>query len=154
MTQHRDPGNCSFCFLPRATNSRFSSSVSSPLCLPSARAQGKWLPTKFWHWPFQRHLQLSFPGGQKPCCFSQLDVILVSFLLWCYRLGSPAWGLEPTFLRGNPPGCWNIPSCHLWEPSHASALPSSHIVVKWFLLSVLGYKVSAQLVIQDDFSTI
>ena len=42
MTQHRDPGGCSFSSLPRATNPWLSSCISSPLCPPSAAAQGKW----------------------------------------------------------------------------------------------------------------
>ena len=43
---------------------------------------------------------------------------------------------------------WNF-SCFLWETSQPScdafALPSSHVVMKWFLLSALGYKSSLQL---------
>ena len=48
------------------------------------------------------HLQPSLPSRQKPCCYSQLDVIWGPFQLWCSRLGSPAWGLVLTLLRGNP----------------------------------------------------
>ena len=47
MTQHRDPGSCSFSSLPRATNPRLFSSVSSSLCPSSAGAQGKGLQMKF-----------------------------------------------------------------------------------------------------------
>ena len=99
------------------------------------------------------HLQPFLPGRQKTCCFSQLDVICVPFQLWCCRLGSPAWGLDPTLLRGNPMATeisLRIFSCHQWDlsqPSRASfALPTSLVVVKWFLLSVCGYKASLHLV--------
>ena len=47
MTQHRGLGSYSFSSLPRVTNPRLSSSVCSLHCHPSARAQGKWLQTKF-----------------------------------------------------------------------------------------------------------
>lgn len=42
---HRSRG-CSFSFLPRATNLRFSSRGSIPLCPLSAGVQDKWLQTK------------------------------------------------------------------------------------------------------------
>ena len=51
-----------------------------------------------------------------------------------------------------PNGHWNIPlELQLppsWasQPSHASILPASLIVVKWYIPFVLGYKVSLQLV--------
>ena len=48
-------------------------------------------------------LQQSLPGGKKPYCFPQLDIIWVLSWLWCCRLGSPAWDLECTLLKGNPP---------------------------------------------------
>ena len=57
----------------------------------------------FVHWLFLRdslRLQLSLPGRQKSCCFSQLDVIWVPFWLWYYRLVSPVWGLDSTLLKG------------------------------------------------------
>ena len=38
MTQHRDPGSCSFRSFPRATSPGLSSSVSNPLFPPSTRA--------------------------------------------------------------------------------------------------------------------
>ena len=65
-------------------------------------------------------------------------------------------GLDPTLLRGNPPAAeislQNF-SCLPWEPSQlsseSSALPTSLIVVKWFLLSAC---VPAS--VQDEFSTI
>ena len=40
LTQRRGPGSCSFHSLPSATSPRLSSNISSPLCPPSARAQG------------------------------------------------------------------------------------------------------------------
>ena len=130
-------------------------SISSPLYLPSDRAQGMWLQTEFCGGllSVSLHLQLSLLGGQKPCCFSQLDVIWAPFQLWCYRLGSPTWGLDPTHHR------WNLLAteisyqnfiCCPWEPSQpmptSSALPPSLMVVKWFPLSVCGKKASLQLV--------
>ena len=48
MTQHRDPGGISFSSLPRDTDTRFPSSISSPHCLPSARDQDEWLQMKFY----------------------------------------------------------------------------------------------------------
>ena len=96
---------------------------------------------------------LSLPGRQKPCCFSQLDVVWVPFWLCCCRLGSLAWGLDPTLLRQNPSAAeisLRHFSCCLWEPSQpsraSSALPTSLVVVKWFLLSLRGYQASFQLV--------
>ena len=97
-------------------------------------------------------LQPSLPGRQKPCCFSQLDIIWVPFLLWSCR-GESSWGIDPTLFRGNPKATeislWHI-SFHLWEPSQpshvSSALHTSHVMVKLFLLSVRGYKASLQLV--------
>ena len=67
-------------------------------------------------------------------------------------MGSPAWGLDFTLLRGNPKATeislQKFRDC-IWENSHPScksySLPTS-LVVKWFLLSVLGYKASLQLV--------
>ena len=46
MTQHRDPGSSSLCFLTRATNPRLSSHNSSSLCLPSAGSQSVGLQTE------------------------------------------------------------------------------------------------------------
>ena len=100
------------------------------------------------------HLQQSLPRRQKSWYFSQLDVIWVLFWHWCFRLGSPAWGLDPTFLRGNllatKISLWNF-SCHPWDPSQSycafSTLPACYVVVKRLLLSVCGYKASLQLVL-------
>ena len=44
----RDLGGCSLSSVPRATNPKIPLHPSSPLCPPSARAQGKWLQTKFY----------------------------------------------------------------------------------------------------------
>ena len=73
--------------------------------------------------------------------------------LWCCRLGSPTWGLDPTLLRGNPLATeislWNF-NCHPWEPSQPSCTSSSVcislVVAMWLLLSVCDYKASLQLV--------
>ena len=46
MTQHRDPGICSFSSVPWAISPRLSWCIASPLCPLSARAQGRWLQTK------------------------------------------------------------------------------------------------------------
>ena len=100
-----------------------------------------------------QNFQPSLPGRQKPCCFSELHVIWVSFWLWCCKLRSPACSLEPTLLRGNSLAAeislQNF-SCHPCEPSQPSCafstFPTSHIVVKWFLMSIHGYKGSLQLV--------
>ena len=66
-----------------------------------------------------------------------------------YRLGSPAWGLDPTHLRGKPSAIeifFQHFSCHPLEPSQpshiSSTLRTSHVVVQLFLLSVRGYKTS------------
>ena len=54
MTQPRDPGGCSFSSLPRATSPILSTWISSPLCPPSARSQGKCLQMTFYALPFKR----------------------------------------------------------------------------------------------------
>ena len=102
MTQHRDPGGCSFSFLPRAICPRVSSHISSPPCIPSARAQGKWLQLKFYVGPLRcsLSLQLSLPGRQKPPLLFTAGCYLCSFS--SFMLRSPTWGLDPTLLRGNP----------------------------------------------------
>ena len=45
--------------------------------------------------------------GRNPTAFHRW--MLFEFLFWCYRLGSPAWCLDFTLLRGNIPNCWTIP---------------------------------------------
>ena len=70
-------------------------------------------------------------------------------------------GLEPTLPWENPLATeislWNF-SCHPWEPSQpsyiSSILSTSLVVVKRFLLSVLGYKASLQLVFIWSFRMI
>ena len=159
ITQHRNSGGCSFSSLPRATKPRLSSNSSSPLCPPTDKAQGKWLQTNFLCWPFKR-LSVSSKGSlnhlslmdRNPAAFhSCMLFAFLSWFWWC-RLGSSAWGLDPT-LRGIPLSAeislCNF-SCHPWEhsqSSHASpASPISQAVMKWFLPSVCGYKASLQLV--------
>ena len=87
-----------------------------------------------------------------------LDVLGVFSWFWCSRLGSTAWGLNPTHFRGIPPppllagemSLWTF-SWHLWEHSQpscaSSTLPTYLDVVMWLLLSVHGHKVSFQLVL-------
>ena len=94
MTQHIDPGSCSFSSLPRATSCRLSSCISSPLCSPSARAQGKWLQMSFVHWPFKRlsaSSHLSLVDRNPAALYSH---ILFGFLsqFWFCRLENPGWG--------------------------------------------------------------
>ena len=47
MIQHMDPGGWSLSSLPRATNTRIFSSISSLLCPPFASIQDKWMHTNF-----------------------------------------------------------------------------------------------------------
>ena len=157
MIQFSDPGGCSFSSLPRATSPRLLSCVFGPLCLSSAKAhEALQMQTDFCVLALQHppcissHLSLA---DRNPAAFHSW--MLSGFLswLWCCSLGSPAWGLDPTLLRVNSLAIeislWNFSHC-LWEPSQlsqtSSALPTSHVVVKWFLLSDLGYKASFQLV--------
>ena len=142
MTQHRDPGSCSFSSLPRATNPRLSSSVSSPLCPTFAGTQGKWLQmTIVCVTPFRGslHLQLSLPRRQKHCCFSTARCYLGSFLALVWWAVKPSLGFRPHTSQGNPVATeislQNL-SCCLWEPSQpsqASTLPTSLEVVMWLL---------------------
>ena len=74
-----------------------------------------------------------------------LDLVLLG--LWYGRLGKPAWGLDPTFLWGIPPATKIFFQHFQLMPMGAhsalsSALYTSDIVVKLFLLSVHGYKSS------------
>ena len=48
-------------------------------------------------------LQPSFTGEQKPCTFHSHILFRFFSRFWCCRLGSPAWDLECTLLKGNPP---------------------------------------------------
>ena len=118
MTQHRDPDCCSFNSLPEIPTpySPQVSLVHSALPLPESSVSGsKW---NFVHWPFKKlSLQLPLPGRQKPCCFSQLGVTWVPFCLWCCRLGSTAWHLDTTLLRGRGQTPWPLK-----YPSGTSAL--------------------------------
>ena len=66
----------------------------------------------------------------------------------------PSSGFRPDTCQGHPPtaeiSLWHF-SCCPWEPSQPShvsfRLLTSHIVVKCFFLSVLGYKASVWLVL-------
>ena len=147
MTKHRDSGDCSFSSLPRANSPKLSSQVSSPLCPPSARAQGNWLQTDFAHLPF-KSLSAS------PAVFSWQTETLMLFTDGCYLgsfpcfgLGNQALGLCPILLRRKTP-VTEISlqdfCCLLWEPSQpsyiGSALPTSLVVVMWLLPSVCVIK--------------
>ena len=137
-------------FSPQSHQPQTLLSVSSPLCPFPVGALGQVLQTKFCALAFCVSSCLSLVERNPAVLHSW-----VPFQPWCCRLGSPAWGLDLTLLRSNPCpraaeiSLWNF-SCCPWElsqPSHASfALPTSLVVVKWFLLSVLGYKTSLQLV--------
>ena len=139
-------------FSAKATIPSISSSVSVLVCPSFARAQGKLAENEILcivPSTGSLSLQLSVPGREKPCCFSQLDVIWVLFRLWFCKLGILGWGLDPTLPRGDPLAAEMFLqpfSCHLWELSQpscvSSALGTSHVVVKLFLLSVHGYKAS------------
>ena len=109
MTNHRFPSGWPFSSLTRGTSPRISLCDSSQLCPPCALNQGIWPQMKFCTLALEGTLCVSYPpsGGQKTCCFSQPDVILIPF--WCCRLGITTWGCDVTLLRTNPPGCWNIP---------------------------------------------
>ena len=99
------------------------------------------------------HLQSSLPGGQKPLCFSQLDVMWVLSPALVLSARELSLGFRTPTSQVETLSCWSIPLelwHHQWEPhqpSHASStLPTSLVVLKWFFLSVLGYKTSFQLV--------
>ena len=107
MTQRRDPGGCSFSSFPRATNPRFSPSISSPLCPPSAGAQGQWQQASFCALalkrlseslaisPWQTGTQLLLTSR---CYLGSFPALVL--LAWELSLGS--W--MPHFL-GETPGC-------------------------------------------------
>ena len=149
-----------FSSLPRANNPRLSSSISSPLCLPSAEAHGKWLQIKFCALALLEALYISSHLSlvdKNPAAFHSW--MLSGFLsqLWCCMLESILGFIHHTS-EGKPSATeMSLQNFNFtWEPSQSSCtssvLPTNLVVVKWFLLSVLGY--SVQLVTQDDFSTI
>ena len=134
---------------PPAPDSPHVSLVHSALYMPKARVSGcKW---NFVHWPFKKLFE-----SLAVCPW--LRETLLPFTAGCYlssfpgscRLGSPAWGLDCTLLRGNHPATeislWNFSSCP-WEPSQPSCASFALPVTSWWLfLSVFGYKASLQLV--------
>ena len=146
---------------PPTADSTQVSLVHSALPFPAPRVNGS--KRNFLCWPFNR-LSASpaiSPWPIEPLLLFTTGCYLGSFWLWCYRLGSPAWGLDPTLLRGKHLATeisLQHFSCRPWEPrqlSHASsALPTNHIVLKCFLLSVHGYKASLQLVFSWLFKMI
>ena len=131
---------------------------------PSLRVSDyKW---NFVLWPLRRFsASLAISPWQTRNPAAQLDVIWVPFPVWCCRLGSPTWRLDPLFLEVTPqllkyPSNMSAATHEPSQPSHiSSTLPTSHIVVKWFLLSVpwlYSFPLPSvhSVVIQDDFSTI
>ena len=151
MPQHRDSGSCSFSALPRATSPRLFSSISSPLCSPSAGAQVKWLQQNVVHWSFKR---LSESSALSPWQTEALLLYTGGYYLGSFPDSSAVgWGADlgvyTPYFSGEIPSAaeislWNF-SCHLWESSQPSRAPpilhTSHVVVKWFLLSVLDIRV-------------
>ena len=87
-------------------------------------------------------------ADRNPAAFHSCVLSVFLSQLLCYRLGTPARGLAH-ISQGNPPATeislWHF-SCCLWEPSQpshdSSTLPTSHVVLRLFLLSVWCYKVS------------
>ena len=77
---------------------------------------------------------------------------LGSFLVLVLEAGETSLRFRPHTSQEQPPSCCNIlldlqlPPVEPSQPSGVSALPTSHVVVKWFLLSVHGYKVSLHVV--------
>ena len=127
---------------PPAPDSSQVSLVHTALPLPNFKVRG--CKQNFVCWSFKSLLaSLAISSWQ-------METLLL-FTAGCYlgffrlrRLESPPWGLDPTLLRGKPPSCWNIPLELQLLPLGTSVLPTSLAVVKWFLLSVLGYKASLQ----------
>ena len=165
MTQHMDPGSCSFSSLPRATNPRPSSNVSSPLCPLIAGAQHKWLQMKFYVlalWValcISSHLSLA---DRNPAAFHSW--VLSGFLSGSGAIGWGAWlQFRPHTSQGDPPSHWNSPLVLQLPPMGAQPAPlhlphtsyQGHCsaVVSSVCLWLLGFSpVSVQLV--DDFSAI
>ena len=149
--------------LPRAINpdSPHTYIVHSALLLPESRVNGcKW---NFVCWPFKK---LSTSLANSPSWTKTLQL----FTTRCYLSSFPSsgatgwgppWGLDPILVSGNSLAAeislWNFSYC-LWElsqPSQASSsLSTSLLVVFWFLLYVLGYKTSLQLVFSWLFGVI
>ena len=94
---------CSDLF-PEPQGPRVSSSISRLLSPPSARAHGKWMQMKFCALALCISSHLSLVTETFTAFYSW---VLSGFLsqLWFSRLGSPAWGLDPTLLRGRPLSC-------------------------------------------------
>ena len=124
-------------FCSHSHQPRLSSWGSSRLCSPSVGFQGKWLQTEFCVLALQVAVcissHLSLVDRSSTMFYSW---ILSGFLsqMWCFRMGSPTWGLEPPLLRGKPPAAeisLQSFSCHPWEPSQpsrvSSVLPTSHM---------------------------
>ena len=92
MTQNQDPGVCSLSSLIKATSHSVFSSVSSPLCPPFARDQGKWLQVKIYVLAIEKPLCISsylFLVERNPVTFH-------NWMLSGYLSGSGAvgWGAQ------------------------------------------------------------
>ena len=94
--------------------------------------------------------------------FCTAGCFLCSFLALVLQTGELSFGFRHRSPQGEPqplkyPSLWHF-SCRPWESRHSSwlssALPTGHIVVKCFLLSVYGYKTSFQLVFSWLFKMI
>ena len=151
VTQHRDPGSCSFNSLPKATipDSPHATLIHSALPLLESRVSGcKW---NFVDWPFKR---LSISPALSPWQTEALLLYTGGYYLGSFPDSSAVgWGADlgvyTPYFSGEIPSAaeislWNF-SCHLWESSQPSRAPpilhTSHVVVKWFLLSVLDIRV-------------
>lgn len=102
MTQHGDSGTWSFSSLLRATKPR----LLICFCPSSAGAQDEWLWTKFCVFSFKEVGCISshlFLLDRNPTAFQSWMLCGCLSRFWCSRLRSPAWGLDPTLLKGNPP---------------------------------------------------
>ena len=144
---------------PPTPDSPQASQVHFALCLPESRASGcKW---NYVCWLCKRlSVSPAFSLWQTGTLllFTTGVIWFLSWLLW---VGEPGLEFRSHSLKGN-----NLAteiflqnfSCHTWEPSHPShasfAFPTSLVVVKFFLLSVCGYKASFQLVFSWLFNMI
>ena len=154
MTQHRDPGVSFFSSLPRANNPRLSLGISGPLWIPLQELRLSGCKWNFMHWPFKRlsqSLAIS-PRQTETLLLFTAECYLGSFLALVLKSGELSFGFRPHISQRELPGHWIIPpelQVPPWEPSRpshmSSTLPTSPVVVKWFLLSVRGYKASVKL---------
>ena len=69
------------------------------------------------------HLQPSLPGGQKPHCFSQLDVIWVPFPVLVLSAGGLSLGFRLYTSQVEPLQLLKYPSQRQLQPVHSPASP-------------------------------